>query len=107
VLTSLPPSCASYPEIWEPQSPGTLRACPSLYRDCFTFLYVEKHCGLVLFVGTSVVYSAKPADLMGLHIFLVFKGSNLIQAACFHLLCLDIPYQFLPWDLFIYLFIYL
>jgi hypothetical protein len=24
-------------EIWEPQPPGTLRACPSLYRGCFTF----------------------------------------------------------------------
>jgi hypothetical protein len=32
-LTTLPPSCA---EIWEPQPRGTLRACPSPYRDCFT-----------------------------------------------------------------------
>jgi hypothetical protein len=24
-------------EICEPQPPGTLRACPGLYRDCFTF----------------------------------------------------------------------
>jgi hypothetical protein len=22
---------------WEPQPPGTLRACPDLYRDCFAF----------------------------------------------------------------------
>jgi len=34
----LPPSCASCLEIWEPQPPGTLRACPGLYIDCFTFL---------------------------------------------------------------------
>jgi len=27
-LTNLPPSCADCNEIWEPQPPGTLRACP-------------------------------------------------------------------------------
>ena len=29
-LTTLPPSCADCPEIWEPQPPGTLRASPGL-----------------------------------------------------------------------------
>jgi len=29
-LTTLPPSCADLLEIWEPQPPGTLRACPGL-----------------------------------------------------------------------------
>jgi len=29
-LTTLPPSCASCLEIWEPHPPGTLRACPGL-----------------------------------------------------------------------------
>jgi len=29
-LTTLPPSCANYLEIWEPQPPGTLRACLGL-----------------------------------------------------------------------------
>jgi hypothetical protein len=29
-LTTLPPSCADCIEIWEPQPPGTLRACPGL-----------------------------------------------------------------------------
>jgi len=33
-LTTLPPSCADYNEIWNPQPPGPLRACPGLYRDC-------------------------------------------------------------------------
>ena len=28
--TTLPPSCADCLEIWEPQPPGTLRACPDL-----------------------------------------------------------------------------
>jgi hypothetical protein len=34
-LTTLQPSCADCLEIWEPQPPGTLRACPGLYRNCF------------------------------------------------------------------------
>ena len=29
-LTNLPPSCADCLEIWEPQPPGTCRACPGL-----------------------------------------------------------------------------
>ena len=32
-LKTIPPSCADCLEIWEPQPPGTLRACPGLYRD--------------------------------------------------------------------------
>ena len=35
-LTTLPPSYAGCLEIWEPQTPGTLRACPGLHKDCFT-----------------------------------------------------------------------
>jgi len=29
-LTILPPSCADCHEIWESETPGTLRACPGL-----------------------------------------------------------------------------
>jgi hypothetical protein len=29
-LTTLPPSCVECLEIWEPHTPGTLRACPGL-----------------------------------------------------------------------------
>jgi hypothetical protein len=36
-LTALPPPCAVCHEIWEPQPPGTLRACPGLQWDCFIF----------------------------------------------------------------------
>ena len=36
-LTTLPPSCADCLEMWEPHTPGTLRACPGMYRNCFTF----------------------------------------------------------------------
>ena len=38
-LTTLPPSRVEYLEIWEPQPAGNLRACPGLYRDCFTFTF--------------------------------------------------------------------
>ena len=40
-LTTLPPSCARCHEIWEPQPPGTLTACPGLYWDCCTLYYKE------------------------------------------------------------------
>jgi hypothetical protein len=36
-LTDFPPSYADCHEIWEPQPPGTLSACPDLYRDGLTF----------------------------------------------------------------------
>jgi hypothetical protein len=41
-LTTLPPSCADYLEIWQPQPPGAIRACPALYWDCFTFTLEPK-----------------------------------------------------------------
>jgi len=48
---NLTTSCANCREIWEPHPPGTVRACPGLYRDCFIFfsaaLYGTSHCGLV------------------------------------------------------------
>ena len=36
-LANLSPSCADFHDIWEPQTPGALRACPGLYRGCSTF----------------------------------------------------------------------
>jgi len=47
-LTTLPPTCAECLEIWEPQPPGTLRACPGLEWDCFTFTFNQKHNALNL-----------------------------------------------------------
>jgi hypothetical protein len=38
-LTNLPSSCAECLEMWEPQLPGTLSACPGLSRDLFTFTF--------------------------------------------------------------------
>ena len=37
-LTILPPSCADYLEIWDPQTPGTLRVCPGLEWDSLPFI---------------------------------------------------------------------
>jgi hypothetical protein len=34
--TMLPPACADFLEVWEPQPPGILRASSGLYRDCCT-----------------------------------------------------------------------
>jgi hypothetical protein len=36
-LTNLPLSCTDCHKFWEPQPPGTLRACPGFYRDCCSF----------------------------------------------------------------------
>jgi hypothetical protein len=41
----LPTSCADFLEIWGPQLPGILRACPGVCRDCFTFLPVHQNSG--------------------------------------------------------------
>jgi hypothetical protein len=41
-LTTLPPSCVDCLEIWEPQPPGILRACPDLHRDWFTKLKIQR-----------------------------------------------------------------
>jgi hypothetical protein len=43
-LTTLPPSYADCLEIWEPQTPGTLRVCPDLQWDCFTFTFTFLIC---------------------------------------------------------------
>ena len=40
-LTTLPSSYADCLEIWEPQPPGTLRACPGLYKDYFQFTSIS------------------------------------------------------------------
>jgi hypothetical protein len=32
-------SYCDFLEIWDPQPPGSLMACPRLYMDCFTFTF--------------------------------------------------------------------
>ena len=44
-LTTLPPSCADYLEIWDPQFPGTLRACTGIV--CYLYIvFPENRVGL-------------------------------------------------------------
>ena len=57
-LTSLPPSCADCFQIWEPQPPGTFRASPGLYRDCFTFYY----CLLLLPASFLFCSTVRPVE---------------------------------------------
>ena len=45
-LTILPSSCAHCLETWGSQPLGTLRSCPGLYRDCFTFMIVVTLCNI-------------------------------------------------------------
>jgi hypothetical protein len=64
-LTNLRRSCAHCLEIWEPQTPGTLRACLGLQRDCFTFTIVAitlsrrtNGCSLGTFKQNNTKHSA-------------------------------------------------
>ena len=43
-LTTLPPSYADCLQTCEPQTPGTLKACLCVYRDCFTYII---HCQIL------------------------------------------------------------
>ena len=54
-LKTLPPSRADCLEIWEPQPPGTLRACPGLWWDCFNFDLSHKHTRIVIIGTTEIV----------------------------------------------------
>jgi len=41
IKLALPLSGADFLEIWEAQPPGTPRACPDHYMDCFTFFLLS------------------------------------------------------------------
>jgi hypothetical protein len=53
-LKTLPHSFSDRLEIWVPQPPGTLRGCPPMYRDCFTFPYLSDR---LLFVLTKTYFT--------------------------------------------------
>jgi len=52
-LTTLPPLCVDCLEVWKPQPPETLRDCPGLYRDCFTFTFIFTHFLYLYVIGCS------------------------------------------------------
>ena len=63
-------SCADIHEIWESQHPGTVRACPGLYRDWFTHMLKKgKDCQFLLLSSR-----AQPAE-RALSLFEVFQAS--------------------------------
>jgi len=60
-LITLLPTCADCLEIWEPQPPGTHRACPCMYRDSSTLLLLLLLLILLLFITIiQVVYDCIP-----------------------------------------------
>ena len=71
-LTALPPSCADCLEIWEPQTPGTLRACPGLYKDCFT-CYTNQTITNYQFSNDVELKLAKVLQLIGTIKRTIFK----------------------------------
>jgi len=89
-LTTLPPSCANCLEIWEPQPSGTLRACPDLYRDCFTFYlyhclaWIIHHLGYLSF--KSVLHDLPAGHRLYVAIGISFSELCLSQMAAKYLL---------------------
>ena len=75
-LTTLPPSYADCLEIWEPQLPGTLRACPGPEWDCFTFMLEFRLLSLILIIKLcwtgyskyTISVSQQNIALLSLHI---------------------------------------
>ena len=71
-LTTLLPSCAECHEIWEPQPPGTLRACleialPLSFSSRFLFYIVHEvsHSKHFLYsIGISPQYSLRTASFL-------------------------------------------
>jgi hypothetical protein len=54
-LTTLAPSCADCLKIWEPQPPGTLRACQGLYWNCFTFTFTFECRDRVISLAPDII----------------------------------------------------
>jgi len=54
-LTTLPYSCADCLEIWEPQRPGTLRACPGPCRDCFVLFNFYIYTIYTIYIHTLYI----------------------------------------------------
>ena len=65
-------------EIWTPQAPGTLRVCPGLYKDCFTFFFfsffsvrIQKN---YKYETTSNVCFEHNCSLIFIHSFIYFHS---------------------------------
>jgi hypothetical protein len=80
-LTTLPPSCTDCLEILEISSPGALRACPGLCRDCFTLSSV---CCICMYIGGLAAQQISRSSLVAA-IRLKFKyiscSTNVMQVS--------------------------
>ena len=64
-LTTSPPSCANYLEIWESQPLGTQRSCPCLYMGCslwIQFTYVAADGRVLENGGGSGVWKERSGE---------------------------------------------
>ena len=55
-LTTLPPPCVDCLDIWEPQTPGTLRGRPELYLDIL-FLNIFDYIRLAANICPSIYFN--------------------------------------------------
>jgi hypothetical protein len=94
-LTILPPSCADCLEIWKPQPPGTLRACPYLYEDCYTFYRCTDVGGCIMCCLAPPCGRLEITWVSYSHIFLLHV-SLVLRPARLHLVCLSAPCQCTP-----------
>jgi hypothetical protein len=73
-LITIPPSCADCLEILDAEPSGTLRACPGLYRQSFTFTFYHLRVTLAVKMTDSncvnlvdtvdIDWSLKCSDIM-------------------------------------------
>ena len=67
VRLALTPSCAHCHEMWKPQPPETLRACPDLNRDRFTFFFLSflyLHFFIPLFCLSFFPFLSVPSSVL-------------------------------------------
>ena len=78
-LTTLPPSYAERLDIREAQPPGTHRACPGLYRDCFTLtfyiIYIYIYIYIYIWWNMIVVHIKSLEQFACLHIWHIYSAN--------------------------------
>jgi len=76
-LTTLPLSCADRLAIWEPQPPGTLGACPGLYRNilpCYCTRYGFHQFIAHNLITRQVFGEPGVSSLLQLHALFIHRG---------------------------------
>lgn len=84
-LVTLPPSYTNCHEIWQPQTPGTPKACRGLYRSCFTLPSLGlPRVGLPYILATVIVSVSSRVDFPWILPIVVvcFSRSIAFHACC-------------------------